>query len=311
MISQGFDWRHPDPQRIEEQLAHYRNHLEARGLVRGRIKRVMQIICDFYEWSLQYGYIDELPLTYESVTLAYKGKLAHVNPGRLSARAILMPKTPRRRRYPRYFDRQQQNQIAGLLSERDRLIVEWALYTGAREFEISNLRVNDIPPQSVYRSRRAYQLKLIRKGGGVGYLCVPTWLLDKTHQYIRFFGRRATARATIERRGNVADNIFLSRWGEPLRPDSIYRNFKTALKQSGLEGVFHDLRHTYAISMLDKLMRQARHAHTDGLNALHELSVLMGHASTSSTRIYLMARQFYLSEIDSDIFDLPEQYAHE
>jgi integrase len=187
--------------------------------------------------------------------------------------------------------------------------MEWALYTGAREFEICDLLADSIPPQSAYRSRRAYPISIIGKHGVKADLYVPTWLLDKTYQYIRFFVRADIVRA-LKGRGKVAeDELFLGRWGKALQPNSVYKAFKDALERVGLRGTFHDLRHTYAISTLDKLMRLPRHEATDGMNALLELKHLLRHGSLESTMVYLKARNFYLTEIYSDLFDLPESYA--
>ena len=46
MDEQGFSISDP----TEEQLAHYRNSLEGKGITRDRIARVMNVICEFYEW---------------------------------------------------------------------------------------------------------------------------------------------------------------------------------------------------------------------------------------------------------------------
>jgi integrase len=104
----------------------------------------------------------------------------------------------------------------------------------------------------------------------------------------------------------ISNFIFLARWGTPLQPDSAYRIVTKAIKHSGLRGSFHDLRHTFAICTSDKLMRLPRNERSDGKNALLELKVRMRHESISSTECYLKARDFYLGDIDSDMWELPE-----
>lgn len=298
----GIDWLHAN----EERLAHYRSHLEKKKLVRATIARSMNIICGFYEWAQSRGHILDLPFTREVVSLWSRGVLSHVERKKIATRPLLVPRVPRRRRYPRYFNREEQERIFAELCDRDRLIMEWALYTGAREFEICALTVDDVPAQSVYRSRRAYALKITGKGAVEADLCVPTWLLDRTQKYIRFIGRPDIVRSSRARGKQTPPNIFLSRWGDALQPDSLYRAFRSALQIAGLHGRFHDLRHTYAISTLHRLMQLPEHEGTEGLNAIMTLKYLMRHSSLTSTQVYLEARNFYLTEIYSDLFELPE-----
>jgi integrase len=236
--------------------------------------------------------------------------LAHLARERLSSRPLLIPNVPKRRRYPRYFTRDEQELLFALLCERDQLAMEWALYTGAREFEICALTTAQIPPQSAYRHRRVYALPLrVTKGDVPGDLWVPTWLLKKTYQYIHFYGRQGAVSAS-ERFGRpTSENIFLSRCGDALNPDTLYRGFKTAVERAGLRGTFHHLRHTYAISMLHKLMQTARFRDSDGHNALLVLRDLMRHGSVVTTEIYLVAWRRYLTEVDANLFDMPEHYA--
>jgi integrase/recombinase XerD len=237
------DWRSV----TEEQLAHYRNALEKRKLGRPRIRRVMSFICRFLEWAHQRGHIKSLPFTYEVVMTERRGLSAHAGKATLTSKPVLLPTVPTDRRLPRFFTPDEQKQILDALDDRDRLIVEWALYTGAREHEICNLLVANIPSESAYRSRRRYALSIIRKRNKVGELYVPSWLLDKTYQYAKMLGRRAIVRSATRRGKAAPDNIFLGRWGTKLQPDSVYNNFTSILEKLGLRGTFHALRHTYAI----------------------------------------------------------------
>jgi integrase len=309
MEAHGLNWRQPQ----EEYLAHFRSHLERkptskRPLVRATVARQMNIVCAFYEWAFRKGYLTNLPFTREIVRTWNRGMLSHLQAERLSARPILVPTVPKPRGRPRYFNREDQERLFAALGERDRLMMEWALYTGAREFEICALTLDDMPAPSVYRSQRAYGVTILGKNRVVADLCVPTWLLDRTYQYIKFYGRAETARAAMKRGKAVHDNIFLSRWGDPLQPDSLYKAFVKALKLNKINGRVHDLRHTYAISTLHKLMLLPKHANTNGLAALIELRDLMRHASFTSTEIYLGAYKHYLTLIDSNLFELPERY---
>ena len=294
------DWRDV----TEEQLAHYRDALEKRKLGRPRVRRIMGFICTFYEWAHQRGHIHSLPFTYETVMAERRGLVAHIGKSTLTSRPVLLPSVPKDRRLPRFFTPEEQRRILNALDERDRLIVEWALYTGAREHEICNLLVSNIPPESAYRSRRRYALSIIRKRSKIGELYVPSWLLDKTYQYAKLFGRRALAREAAKRGKAVPDNIFLARWGTKLQPDSVYNNFTDTLNALGLVGTFHALRHTFAICTLDALMKVETNRTNGGHNALLELMHRMGHERVSTTQKYLRAREFYLTDIDSELWEV-------
>jgi len=308
MDEHGFDWRHPIRAQFDDQLGHYRTYLEHKSLVRGYIAKLLNKICRFYEWAFHKGYIEQIPFTRIATPTRKRGFLAHLSHAKSSERPLVVPRVPSRRRYPRYYNRDEQELIYNFLSARDRLIMEWALYTGAREFELCELQIQQIPAQSEYRSKSVYQLKVVGKGGITTELSVPTWLLDRTHQYIKFFARSGITREATARGVPKQTALFLGRWGRPIKPDSVYRAFRKALKAAKIKGRFHDLRHTYAISTLHKLMQLNRHRETAGLNAILELKYLLRHASLSSTQIYLEARNYYLTEIYSDLFELPERF---
>ena len=305
MVEQGFSISDP----TEEQLAHYRNSLEQKGITRERIARVMNVICGFYEWSHRKGFSKALPFSMETHKVQRHGLLAHVQDTRLTSRSVLIPKFRRSRegRMPKFFQPKDQARILDSFDERDRLIVEWGLFTGLREFEICALRIHQIPSQESYRGRLTAIIRVTEtKFGKAADLRVPAWLLDKTYQYIAFFGRPAIVRAARLRGSpEPPDNIFLARWGTDLNPDSVYNLFKDALKTLDIKGTFHDLRHTFAICTLDSLMRSERYAGSRGMEALLVLQVRMRHERISSTMIYLRAREFYLDDIDSGLWDLP------
>ena len=101
MDEQGFSISDP----TEEQLAHYRNSLEDKGITRDRIARVMNVICEFYEWSHRKGFSKALPFSINTQKVSRRGLLAHVKSTRLTSRSILVPKVRRSRdsRMPHFF----------------------------------------------------------------------------------------------------------------------------------------------------------------------------------------------------------------
>jgi len=225
----------------------------------------------------------------------------------LSARAVVIPKGSRQERLPRYFTDEESIRIIQPLSERDQLIVLWALYTGARQHEIVALIVSQLPSVGETRARPVVRVSLdVSKGSKGGDLFAPRWLIDRTFQYMKLFDRTALKRDALRRGVVAADNIFLSNRFGQLSTNTVYRMFKSAVKCAGLSGTFHDLRHTYAISMLDKLMRAAmKNENEDGRNPLLILKSLLRHSSLQTTERYLVAREFYLTDIMSDAWELP------
>jgi integrase len=302
-----WDWSAP----TEAMIATYSNHLAQSGRKRNTVNRAVTIICKFYEWAHARKFIRTLDLRYEAVRMTQHGFLAHiVDETKLSARAVVIPRRRRNERLPRFFTKAEQERIIEALSPRDQLIALWAVNTGAREHEICALRVAQLPSDASYASRRRARVPLTKtKGNAPGDLWVPSWLIDRTFQHVSFFGRRRVMRASEQRGKPIPDNIFLGRWGTPLKPDSVYNNFKAAIRALGMDGTFHDLRHTFAITTLDALMRRAASADgpKDGRNPLLTLQKLMRHASIQTTMKYLTAREFYLTEIDSEHWELPDE----
>lgn len=85
--------------------------------------------------------------------------------------------------------------------------------------------------------------------------------------------------------------FFLSSWNRPLSYASVRVAFGSVLEQTGLTSEnsarrhprMHDFRHTFACNHLLRAYRENR----DIDNAVHELSVYLGHASIKSTYWYL------------------------
>ena len=306
--SHAWDWSAP----AEEHLAHYRNELERRSprIARRTVAKKMLIVCWFYEWAFRRGHVKTLPMTTEAIRTLSRpsGLLRHLDrPGQLSCRRNLVPKGSTRERLPRMFTRAEQRIFMESLSTRDRLIASWALFTGAREHEICALTVDQIPPADVYRTRKVYPIPLrVTKGSVGGELHVPCWLLDETHRYIALFERRALVHKARARGLPVPTEIFLTRRCAAIKPDSVYNLFKDVLNANNIAGTFHDLRHTYAITTLDLLMQSTTMPDARNRNPLLILKYLMRHADLSSTERYLSAREFYLSDIYHDTWDIPE-----
>jgi integrase/recombinase XerD len=154
---------------------------------------------------------------------------------------------------------------------------------------------------------RLHKINLtITKGGKERTLFVPSFLLDETHQYIRYVRRRVVL-ASRRRVGCFASAaLWLGRWGTRVSTSAIRSAFRRGLENARLtEGRFHDLRHAYAITMLDKLMQDSADPKSRSREPLKALKRLLGHSSITSTEIYLRARKEYLDDIEPDDFELP------
>jgi len=75
--------------------------------------------------------------------------------------------------------------------------------------------------------------------------------------------------------------------------------FAAAFHDAGLRGSLHWLRHTFAMTMLVRLQRQA--ATTPDLNPLKIVQVLLGHSSIQSTAVYLRCVELNARELASSI----------
>jgi site-specific recombinase XerD len=72
--------------------------------------------------------------------------------------------------------------------------------------------------------------------------------------------------------------------------------FNAAFHAAGLDGSLHWLRHTFAMTMLVRLQRQAATSGVD-LNPLKVVQVLLGHASIATTAIYLRCVEVHEREL--------------
>lgn len=79
--------------------------------------------------------------------------------------------------------------------------------------------------------------------------------------------------------------LFLNSTGNPVSRARLSAAFSAAFQAAGLTGSGHWLRHTFAMTMLVRLQKQA--ATAPDLNPLKIVQVLLGHASIQSTAIYL------------------------
>ncbi|TZG36494.1 tyrosine-type recombinase/integrase [Agrobacterium sp. B1(2019)] len=127
---------------------------------------------------------------------------------------------------------------------RNRLIMDWALLTGARVSEIVQIRESDLPPFddisaffSDDGSPKMFEVWVERKNRGRSMLRVPDDLALRTAEYIACDPERlAIVNSGLGGTRRNDNFVFLSeRTGEALVTDSITRIFRTFFKKAGIK----------------------------------------------------------------------------
>lgn len=85
-------------------------------------------------------------------------------------------------------------------------------------------------------------------------------------------------------KGKNAEYVFTLKNGSKIHPDKPYHRFKTALKNLGLTGDIHKLRHTFASNLVMKG------------RPLYDVQKLLGHKDIQTTMIYAHLSPDYLKE---------------
>ena len=87
-----------------------------------------------------------------------------------------------------------------------------------------------------------------------------------------------------KQKGRNSEYVFTQKNNSKIHPDRPYHKLKTALKNLGLEGDIHKLRHTFA----SKLVMEGE--------GLYTVSQLLGHSDIKTTQIYAHLAPDYLKE---------------
>jgi len=169
------------------------------------------------------------------------------------------------------------------------LMAQWALATGMRRKELCGLALSQVPVVAHFDVGRTPLVGLpliVTKGDRPRTVYPPLRLIDRTHWYI---GEERAALVKRLRRARPAYQqptaVFLNTNGAPITRPRLSAAFSKAFQKAGLEGSGHWLRHTFAMTMLVRLQRQAMTS--PDLNPLKVVQVLLGHASIQSTAVYL------------------------
>lgn len=185
------------------------------------------------------------------------------------------------KRYPRFISLHDFQRLSKSAPLPYRLQFKWAICTGIRRFEICALTIGDLDRSIMQYGDGLVQLDLLRKGGCLRSIYVPSDLIDETRWYILMDRSRPKLSGD--------DTIFLSSSGIPISRVSLTRKFRELSDRLGIKCTLHHLRHTYALQVLERL--QKHELAGESLNAIKVVQVLMGHSSIETTEIYLDAME--------------------
>lgn len=164
-----------------------------------------------------------------------------------------------------------------------RLMFRWCLATGLRRFEVCSLQVKNLPsPEQISQATDGIlSLTLLRKGSRDVSVYVPAALLEETHWYM--ICERKNPAPTYEK------YVFINSKGRCVSRQLLSRQFSRSAESCGVNATLHHLRHTFAVHVLGIL--DARLAAGDQINPIKTLQILMGHARSETTDIYLKSKQ--------------------
>lgn len=288
------DWRTVD----EGTIAAYRNRMLSapsqhtrRPYARSTINDRVGTVCRFYVWAQRHRLIAELPFGYVDVSVRSsrpQRMLAHLDrrPAIVSANVLTIAEAEA---LPRPLRVDQLRRLFAALDPPYGLVAQWALATGMRRKELCGLELSQIPVVAHFDVARNPLVGLpliVTKGDRPRTAYPPLRLIDRTHWYI---GEERAALVKRLRRARPSYRpptvLFLNASGAPVTRARLSAVFSKAFQKAGLEGSGHWLRHTFAMTMLVCLQRQAMTS--PDLNPLKIVQVLLGHASIQSTAVYL------------------------
>nr|AJW29954.1 transposase [Ochrobactrum sp. LM19] len=228
--------------------------------------------------------------------------LAHVDarPGVMAANILTVAE---HERLPRPLRVDQLRRVFAHLEMPYRLMAEWALATGLRRKELCGLAVFQVP-ETAHLDDEDHPLigvpLTITKGDKPRTIYPPIRLVDRTQRYIDEV-RTPQVRALRRQRPDYRppSTLFLNLQGNAVSKARLTAVFAEAFRAAGVTGTLHYLRHTFAMTMLVRLQRQA--LTTPDLNPLKIVQVLLGHSSIQSTAIYLRCVELNARELADSI----------
>lgn len=298
----GIDWREVGNDREATILAEFRDwNLSSEGgsLAAATVNARLRLLCAFYRYAANYGWVTTVPYAMETVTVRQpKGFFAHVDAsGGRRTTADVMLKTPRT--VIRLLSKQQSIDLLNAITNpTHKLIVRLALTTGLRREELATFPLKYVINPMTYTKHRSFirvnldQRDMTLKGNQPRGIDVPRTVMEALWQYV--LDRRHQHESISGQRQSV---LFLTESGQPYANDgaAFLDIVKKAGKVAGIPYLnVHILRHTYATHTLYAMMRSKAQTH-----ALLYVRDRLGHASVTTTEKYLHC----LSELEDALMN--------
>lgn len=292
------------------QIAAYRDGMltgqNGRTYARATINFRLRIVALFYHWCFSRGLTKAMPFTTQELAVGRwrpPSFLAHVDAsgGMRSVNELVLREVAA---LPRPLPPEVIRRIVAPLSARDRLITEWAAMTGMRRMEIAGLGKSAVPRTGAveFASMPLVPVRLdVTKGGRIRQVYPPLPLVDRTHAYMNEERAAVVRRAGSQKAGyHEPKNLFLTSHGTAMTPRRIGATFAAACHAADVTASFHSLRHTFAGVMLRLLQRQVIDRNSD-INPLLTLQTILGHASLTTTSMYLRMVAIDLEAIEAAV----------
>ncbi len=272
----------------EAQIAAWRNGMVTRGLKRTTCNHRIRTVADFYTWCKRRGLVSDLPFYREEIYVSKpKGFLAHVDAlgNSVHANELTLPST---RTLPRFLTLRQAGAfIYALTPERTRLVAWVMVLCGLRREEAALLDIRVFPSPAGHDPSKAIKMTLDpaltpTKGSKERWVNLPYPLAGRLHDYL-MLERPALAKKFKKKYGRYTTKLFLTQFGEELSLDGLDDQFEKASKASGIKCTPHMLRHTFAVHELIRMSGKPN------INSLMWVSDRLGHASITTTQIYVKA----------------------
>lgn len=238
-------------------LRMYVGELTRAGYARSTVNRHLSSIRGFYSWL--------------EVEEEVEGNPASALAGPKLPKSL--PAVIRHSDLERFLSYAGQNVRNEELALRNRALLEFLYASGARISEASGLLISGV-------DFRQGQARLFGKGSKERIVPLRPEALSVMEDYFR------NARPLLVK-DSSCEFFFLSSRGNQMKPDSIRKMFKDALRFAGLDETLspHAMRHTFATDLLE------------GEADLRTVQELLGHASLSTTQIYTHTNPVRLKQV--------------
>lgn len=289
----GLHWSDVDRGEEKSLVAAYRDYcLKDVKLARNTVRQRIHYVCAFYDYALRQGWVDRVLYSLEdrAVHRGDKGFLAHVdNKGNRQAVRDVMPR--HHKSLPKFLSKDQVKALLSVTTNPHHLMItRFALQTGLRREEIATFPLTYIyNPDARHGTGRTVKVTLDphdgtgmkTKGMKEREICISRRFMAELYRYNVLQRGELAAKS-----GMPQKTLFLTQDGLPYANSgkSIEVMVRDNAAKVGIKSHPHMLRHTYATHTL---VAAQRNPAAFGINPMVFLQRQLGHASITTTMIYL------------------------